>query len=115
MKTDQAFQLVKKAGITKSKQTFLRYVREGKIKGMIEYKREGYTFDEGDIRRFIEKNKKETEPNILADYHTLKEKNEQLKYQLKIPRDVYHAENLKLREKIEALEEEIKKLKMNKK
>lgn len=98
--------MLKTAGIITNKQTFLRYVREGRIKGEIRYKRDGYRFKEENIKTFIDFNKTYQQENPLEELERLRKENKELRHRLKVPDSMIQAENLKLTEKIRQLEEE---------
>lgn len=116
--SDQAFELIFEAGILTNKQTFLRFVREGRIVGDMNFKRQGYRFKKEEIMRFIEETKEEERENPLVELKRLRQENEELRFRLKTPATVLQAENLKLVEKlrkaesyIRILEEKIEKIK----
>ena len=111
LNSDQAFEIIEEAGITKNKQTFLRYVREGKIKGEIRHKRDGYRFREENILEFIETFKEEERENPMEELQRLRKENEGLKQQLKTPSSMIQAQNLKLTQKLREAENEIVSLK----
>lgn len=109
--TDEAFALIEGVGITKNKQTFLRYVREGKIKGEIRHKREGYRFEEKDIDEFIKYNMPRDKINPFEELERLKKENEQLQYKLKVPDSMIQAENMQLAQKLKKANNELMMLK----
>lgn len=106
MSSDDAYALIEQANITKNKQTFLRWVREGKIKGEMRNKRSGYRFKEEDICDFIDSLSTEICIHPLEELERLKKENEQLKTKLSLPENVLQAENKKLVTLLRKKEEE---------
>lgn len=106
--SDDAFLMIKNAGIITNKQTFLRYVREGKILGDIRHKRNGYRFKEENIKQFIDMYQEEKNENPFFELHQLRKENEALRHRLKTPENMLQAENLRLSERVKELEETLK-------
>lgn len=113
--SDDAFLMIKKAGIIQNKQTFLRYVREGKILGSLRHKRDGYRFKEENIRTFIELYQIGKNENPFQELHHLRKENTELRHRLKTPESMLQAENIRLAERVEKLEHCIDQLKNEKK
>lgn len=111
--SDDAFLMVKKAGIITNKQTFLRYVREGKILGELRHKRNGYRFKEENITKFIDLYQDEKTENPFVELHRLRRENEELRHRLKTPESMTQAENIRLSERVKELEEVLEKTKKN--
>lgn len=105
--SEDAFLMVKKAGIITNKQTFLRYVREGKIPGNIRHKRSGYRFKEENIKQFIEIYQEEKTENPFQELHRLRRENAELRHRIKTPESMMQAENLRLSERIKELEAQL--------
>ena len=112
--SQDAFLMVQKAGIITNKQTFLRYVREGKIPAEIRYKRNGYRFKEENIRHFIDLYHEDSTQNPFQELQQLRKENEELRHRLKTPKNMLEAENLRLIERIKELETTLNILKKQK-
>jgi len=109
--SDEAFQLVFEAGVLTNKQTFLRFVREGKINGDMSFKRKGYRFKREEINRFIEETKEDERINPLKELERLRQENDELRFRLKTPESAIRAENIKLVGKLREAEKAVSTLK----
>lgn len=107
LNSDEAYDLLVEANITKNKQTFLRWVREGRIQGEMRNKREGYKFKEKTIKHFIENFIGEEQISPLEELETLREENQKLKMKIKLPDSMIKAENMKLVQTIRLKDQEI--------
>ena len=119
--TDEAFEKIKKAGITQNRNVFLKMVREGKIPGRMSSKKRGYRFEDTDVHMFIEQYQQDEEFDIGAELERLYEQNDALTKRLRMPKDFWMRENRDLLQQIhqrdmyiEQLLEEIKHLKNDK-
>ncbi|RAL21936.1 helix-turn-helix domain-containing protein [Thermoflavimicrobium daqui] len=69
---EQALEILKENGIHISQQVLYRHLNQGKIKGTIRTKREGWLIDPDDLNRFIEENTEKvekTDDNANKDEH----------------------------------------------
>lgn len=108
--TDEAFEKIKEAGITQNRFVFLKMVREGKVPGKLISKKRGYRFEKSDVMAFIEEFEKDETFHMGEAYEVLKKENEELKRQLKMPKDYWMLENQELKKLLKKKEEEIKRL-----
>jgi len=112
MNTDEAFEKIKSAGITHNRFVFLKMVREGKIPGKMSSKKKGYRFEEQDVETFIEKFYEDEEFDMGEAFNQLQQENEELKKQLKMPKDFWMRENQELKNLLQKKNEELTKLKI---
>lgn len=107
--TKKAMMLLKEAGIELKYTTFMKWVREGKVKASMNNTKEGYRIEASEVEKLIKKLKEEKEDvqNPFEDIKNLKKENEELRHKLNLPNSYLKAENLKLQKRIRELEEEV--------
>lgn len=107
--TKKAMMLLKEAGIELKYTTFMKWVREGKVKASMNNTKEGYRIEASEVEKLIGKLKEEKEgvQNPFEDIKALKKENEELRHKLNLPNSYLKAENLKLQKRIRELEEEV--------
>ena len=116
--TEEAISILEHENIIQNRQTLLRFIREGKIKAHKRSNKSGYRIDKESLKKFIEQNREEHGHTFFDALETLRKENTGLKeerdrllFKMKTPDTIIQAENLRLVEKNQDLEEEIKRLK----
>jgi hypothetical protein len=107
--TQKALDILNESGLSIKYTTFMKWVREGKVKASMNSTKEGYRIEREELERFLSDMKKERE-GVMDPFERIEElsrENEKLRHRAQLPDSFLKAENLKLTKKVKELEKEL--------